>query len=131
MKRIVELQLAAELPECWRKDVMANEILKAKVRQWRELQPRYEELKPLLSAGRRVEDNERSLRKEIGELMGDKLSILIDGKTLIHSKEERNNGLDYEKAWTEAVKVLPPCHRRRIEKLLKPKLIVIHKLATE
>lgn len=110
---------------------MANENLKAKVRQWRELQPKCNELRPILSEARRLEDTERALRKEVGELMGDKLSITIDGKTLIHSKEERNNGMDYEAAWNEIMKVLPNRYRRRFESLLKPRIITIHKLATE
>lgn len=107
------------------------ETLKAKVRQWRELQPKCCELRPLLSEARRIEENERSLRKEIGELMGDKLSMTVDGKTLIHSKEDRNNGMDYEKAWNEAMKILPARSRRKLEGLLKPRVITIHKLATE
>ena len=110
---------------------MKNENLKAKVRQWRELQPKCNELRPILSEARRVEDTERALRKEIGELMEERLSIVIDGKTLIHSKEERNNGMDYEKAWAEAMKILPMRYRRKLEPLLKPRLITIHKLASE
>lgn len=110
---------------------MANENLKAKVRQWRELQPKCNELRPLLSEARRIEDTERALRKEIGELMEGRLSIVIDGKTLIHSQEQRNNGMDYEKAWNEAMKMLPNRFKRRLELLLKPRLVTIHKLASE
>jgi len=131
MNRIRHLHLVSEIPECWTEKYMANENLKAKVRQWRELQPKCNEFKPMLSEARRLEDTERALRKEIGELMGDKLSIVIDGKTLIHSKEERNNGLDYEAAWNEAIKILPTRFKRRLELLLKPRLITIHKLASE
>lgn len=110
---------------------MANETLKAKVRQWRELQPRYSELRTDLSEARRVEETERGLRKEIGELMEGKLSMVIDGKTLIHSQEQRNNGMDYEAAWNEAMKILPNRHRSKLQSLLTPRVIVIHKLATE
>lgn len=110
---------------------MANENLKAKVRQWRELQPKCNELRPMLSEARRIEEHERVLRKEIGDLMEDKLSIVIDGKTLIHSKEDRNNGMDYEAAWNEAIKVLPNKYRSKLEDLLKPRIITIHKLASE
>lgn len=110
---------------------MANENLKAKIRQWRELQPKCNELRPLLSEARRVEDTERTLRKEIGELMEDKLSIVIDGKTLIHSKEERNNGLDYEKAWHDAMKILPARFKPKLERLLAPRIITLHRLASE
>lgn len=110
---------------------MANETLKAKVRQWRELQPKCSELRPVLSEARRVEETERSLRKEIGELMGGKLSITIDSKTLIHSQEERNNGMDYETAWNEAIKLLPNRCRSKLRSLLIPRVVIIHKLATE
>ncbi len=110
---------------------MAHESLRAMVRQWRELQPKCRDLKPLLSEARRIEETERNLRKEIGETMGDKLSIIVDGKTLIHSSEERNNGLDYERAWHEAMKTLPARKRRKLEALLRPRLMVLHKLATE
>lgn len=110
---------------------MANEDLKAKIREWRELYPKFNELKPGLSEARRIEDDERNLRKEIGDLMEGKLSIVIDGKTLIHSKEERNNGMDYERAWNEALKLLPNRYKNQLIKLLSPRICVIHKLATE
>lgn len=110
---------------------MAQESLRAMVRQWRELLPKYKELKPLLSEARRIEETERNLRKEIGEAMGDKLSVIIDGRMLIHNSEERNNGLDYEKAWHEVMKQLPARKRRKFEVLLKPKIVILHKLATE
>lgn len=110
---------------------MAKDKLKALVRQWREGQPKLQELKPLLSQARKIEADELALRKEIGELLGDRLSIVIDGKTLIHSKETRNSGFDYEHAWNEAMKILSTRSRRKLETLLKPKVIAIHKLATE
>jgi len=131
MKRIAIVQDPSKLPECWRPESMSKENLKARVRQWRELQPKCNELRPILSEARRIEEAERSLRKEIGELMEGQLSIVIDGKTLIHSKEERNNGMDYEKAWAEAMKILPNRYRRKLEPLLKSRIVVIHKLASE
>lgn len=110
---------------------MANEHLKAAVRKWREMQPKCNELRPLLSEARRLEESERELRKEIGELLGDRLTVSIDGKMLIHSKDTRNNGLDYQAAWNEAMKILPNRYRSKLEPLLKANVITIHKLATE
>ena len=68
---------------------MVQEHLRAKVLwKWRKLCPKFQLLKPLLSEARRIEDAERSRRKEIGEAMGDKLSMTIDGKAILSWKKK-------------------------------------------
>jgi hypothetical protein len=120
-----------QLPHSWKPNVMAKELLRLKVREWRELQPRWQAVRPLLNEAKKLEETERALRKEIGEMLGDTLSVVIDSKTLIHSQETRNNGIDYEAAWCEAMKHLSVRNRKKMEKLLVSKTIIIHKLSTE
>lgn len=109
----------------------ADPILIAKIRRWREVQGICQRLKPMLCEARKYETKELALRKEIGEALGDEISIVVDGKTLVHIKETRNNGIDYELAWNEALRFVSVRQRKKMLALLYHKIITIHKLAGE
>ena len=105
--------------------------VRARIRQWREIQPQFQSIKPLLSDARRMEEQERKLRAEIGEALVSDTVFVVDGKTGIYKRTNKNNGLNYEQAWIEAMKILSASDREKCVKLLEHKTVILHQITSE
>jgi hypothetical protein len=111
----------------------AKQVIEQAIRDWRYVKAEYDKAKPALKAGKTLEAEEREQRAKVGGILAcDKVTLTVDGETVIYERSQRDNGFDFAGAWAQLQETAPPALRKQMDALLKPNPpVTLHKLTTE
>lgn len=114
------------------KTIKVSPEIEDNIRAWRKVVDELGPLKPIASRAKKLETEDRELRKTMGKELGNGPSVfMVDGKSVFYSTSERQEGIDYEAAWKAAYAAMNPQARVKFATFLKSTTTIVYKFTSE